>query len=434
MKALNRRQLLKQSAVLAGAGVASTLGFSSNKAWSQTSTGRNLILIFCSGGWDPAMVFDPKDLSNPNVKMPSGNLVTEGDFTYFDADLTSGSVRSFFDAHRDVSSIIRGITVRSISHNGCTKRFLTGTASETAPDFGVLAAHTHGASLPVPYMVLGSSSFVGPYGASSGRVGFNNQLISLLEDESAYPAPPSWPYTQPHFSPSVSDEDQIQAFLQARAERMRAQRGQFGANKKALDDYLTSQTKKVALKENRDRVGELDFFTSLSTQMERAIGLIENDVAWAVNVDTNLQWDSHTGNENSQGGSFQSLFDALKELIDQLKAKDGRETGNKMIDETTVAVISEMGRTPQVNGQNGKDHWGYTSALLIGSGVQGGTVYGGTDDSMIAAPVDFSTGALDDNGVIVETEHFVAGLLELLGVDSSLHFDDVTPFAPFIAG
>jgi hypothetical protein len=428
---LNRRQLIQKGASLATlAALPPVLG--SQKAIAQTLTGRNLILVFCAGGWDVSMVFDPKESGSATVAMPSGSVVEEGSFQYFDADVTNGSTRSFFDTHKDVSAIIRGITVRSISHGGCTKRFLTGGATETAPDFGVLAGHTHGASLPVPYMVLGSTAFVGPYGASAGRVGSNNQVVALLDDESAYSAPSDWPYPQPAFVPDAADDARIQEFLLARSERQRSLRGQYGANQKALEDYETSLEKKIALKAQSAQVGSLNFFTSLGTQMDRAIDLIENDIAWAVSVDTNLEWDSHTNNDNKQGSSYQALFAALDDLITSLKTRNGRGAGNKMIDETTVVVLSEMSRTPQVNNQNGKDHWGYTSALLIGAGVKGGQVFGATDDSLVGTNVNFETGAADTSGTLVETEHFVAGLLQLLGVDPALHLDGVTPFAPFL--
>ena len=41
------------------------------------------------------------------------------------------------------------------------------------------------------------------------------------------------------------------------------------------------------------------------------------------------------------------------------------------MDETTFVVMSEMGRTPALNGNEGKDHWPYTSALVMGPGLQG---------------------------------------------------------------
>ncbi len=92
-----------------------------------------------------------------------------------------------------------------------------------------------------------------------------------------------------------------------------------------------------------------------------------------------------------------------------------------------------MSRTPLLNADEGKDHLGWTSALLIGAGVTGGQAYGGTDDNLAALPVDFASGQPDDAGGIFETDHFVAGLLELVGVDPAAHLRGITPFSPFVA-
>lgn len=51
-----------------------------------------------------------------------------------------------------------------------------------------------------------------------------------------------------------------------------------------------------------------------------------------------------------------------------------------MLEDTTVVVWGEMGRTPTINYQGGRDHWpNVLSALLIGGGMQRGVVVGSTD-------------------------------------------------------
>ena len=46
----------------------------------------------------------------------------------------------------------------------------------------------------------------------------------------------------------------------------------------------------------------------------------------------------------------------------------------------TVVVTSEMGRTPRINPNAGRDHWTFCySAMLAGAGIRGGTVYGESD-------------------------------------------------------
>lgn len=51
-----------------------------------------------------------------------------------------------------------------------------------------------------------------------------------------------------------------------------------------------------------------------------------------------------------------------------------------LLDETLVVTMGEMGRTPKINANGGRDHWTYCySVLLAGAGIRGGSVYGASD-------------------------------------------------------
>ncbi len=51
-----------------------------------------------------------------------------------------------------------------------------------------------------------------------------------------------------------------------------------------------------------------------------------------------------------------------------------------LLDETLVVACGEMGRTPRINANQGRDHWGAAqSVLLAGGGIRGGQVHGATD-------------------------------------------------------
>ena len=51
-----------------------------------------------------------------------------------------------------------------------------------------------------------------------------------------------------------------------------------------------------------------------------------------------------------------------------------------MLDETLVAWTGEFGRTPRVNNNAGRDHWGRVySTMLAGGGIRGGRAYGRSD-------------------------------------------------------
>jgi uncharacterized protein (DUF1501 family) len=85
-------------------------------------------------------------------------------------------------------------------------------------------------------------------------------------------------------------------------------------------------------------------------------------------------WDTHTRN-------FTILKDwNLPQLDQTLSALLADLAGRGLLDEVLVVVMSEMGRTPRVNGNAGRDHWTYCySVLLAGAGLRGGSVCGASD-------------------------------------------------------
>lgn len=87
-----------------------------------------------------------------------------------------------------------------------------------------------------------------------------------------------------------------------------------------------------------------------------------------------LSWDTHWDHfKASKGWLLPGLDQALSALLDDLEQRG-------MLDETLVICLSEMGRTPRINSQSGRDHWvGAYNALLAGAGIQKGAVHGATD-------------------------------------------------------
>jgi hypothetical protein len=86
-------------------------------------------------------------------------------------------------------------------------------------------------------------------------------------------------------------------------------------------------------------------------------------------------WDSHSDN-------FARHRDVLIPPTDHGYAaliEDLDERG--LLDETLVIALGEFGRTPQINGGGGRDHWpDCFHVLLAGGGIRGGAVYGSSDN------------------------------------------------------
>jgi uncharacterized protein DUF1501 len=85
-------------------------------------------------------------------------------------------------------------------------------------------------------------------------------------------------------------------------------------------------------------------------------------------------WDTHTRNfhilKNVNLPEFDQTYTALLEDLD----------GRGLLDETLIVVMSEMGRTPRINGNAGRDHWTYCYGMwFAGAGIRGGSVVGASD-------------------------------------------------------
>src|SRR5206468_10406969 len=122
------------------------------------------------------------------------------------------------------------------------------------------------------------------------------------------------------------------------------------------------------------------------------------------------QFDSHANNDPDQMKLIPELLAGIAYLV--------RRAGDLKIREQLVVVVqSEMGRTPNYNAGNGKDHWSIGSVLFLGRGIKGNRVVGATDAKQFPIPVDPRTLMLArEHGIRVRPEHVHAAPREFAGV------------------
>ena len=109
--------------------------------------------------------------------------------------------------------------------------------------------------------------------------------------------------------------------------------------------------------------------------IESGVSLVQvNWTRWETDDNVAPAWDTHAKNS-------QRLKEALMPPMDQAYSAlldDLSERG--LLDETLVVWMGEFGRSPKINPQGGRDHWGHVfSVALAGGGVKGGAVYGQSD-------------------------------------------------------
>lgn len=127
-----------------------------------------------------------------------------------------------------------------------------------------------------------------------------------------------------------------------------------------------------------ERYGKNKF--GLSLLMARR--LVEAGVSMVqVNLGKNSSWDTHLRNfPNLKENLLPYMDRAVSGLLDDLA-----ESG--LLENTLVVVTGEFGRTPKINPDGGRDHWGpVMTSLFAGAGVRGGSVIGATDQ-IAAQPI-----------------------------------------------
>lgn len=147
----------------------------------------------------------------------------------------------------------------------------------------------------------------------------------------------------------------------------------YGEFQRRAADILVSTNARTAfvMEQESDRTRDRYGRTTFGQSALLARRLIERDVRF---VTVNYGgWDHHAqiwNGLNRKLPEFDQGFSALIEDLDQ----------RGLLATTLVVAMGEFGRTPVINRDTGRDHWGPAASLLFaGAGARGGLVLGQTD-------------------------------------------------------
>ncbi|MCM8531942.1 MAG: DUF1501 domain-containing protein [Lentisphaeraceae bacterium] len=115
-------------------------------------------------------------------------------------------------------------------------------------------------------------------------------------------------------------------------------------------------------------------------------------------------WDTHINNFGGSQNLCREIDNGLSALIQDLKAMD-------KYDETLILVAGEFGRTPRINGNDGRDHYAHSWSALLCSGSLKSSVIGETSPD----------GVKVKSGITVPQLSY--SIYELLGANPNEWFD-----------
>ena len=121
-------------------------------------------------------------------------------------------------------------------------------------------------------------------------------------------------------------------------------------------------------------------------------------------------WDLHSRNFEALQGELLPMIDqSISALLEDLDRRGS-------LQETLVVCMGEFGRTPKINKNAGRDHWGEcSSTVLAGGGIRGGQVYGKSDRNA-AYPQSHP----------VDPADIQATIYHCLGLDAQQHMYDLS--------
>lgn len=366
----------------------------------RSDTRGRFLFVHAEGGWDPLCVFAPMFGAAGIDLEPDAAPWTIGGLALVDHP-ERPSTRAFFERHHENVALLNGVSTRSVNHETCQLVALTGSTSADRADWGTMLGHAARDTSSLPHLVVSGPVVPGPYSVfvaqAQGRL---QQAIdgTILEDNDAPLAPPA-----------TAPAHVIDRWLATRAEAF--ERRHPGLARAAdLREAVARSRSLVDGRLEQELTGDSDFPGRIDT----AISALSAGICRCASVGTDFIWDTHDDN-SAQSGLFETFFADLDRLLESLRSTPG-PTGGVLADDTTVVVTSEMARTPAYNATGGRDHWPYTSMLLIGPGVVGDRSFGAFSPLYTGVGVG-SDSMLDPAIPGISAESLGATLLTLADID-----------------
>lgn len=401
-----RRDFLKLCG-LAGLGLA--VPFRSREARAAEKKdepygGPYYVVFNASGGWDTTYLMDPKGVNGINRLYKEGDILTKGAHKYAPnkKDAKGGMCNEdFYSEFGNELLTFNGLDYSVNNHSPGARYMATGKLDSLAyPTFAALVAACRGPDCPLAFLTFGNYSATGNLVAMS-RVPYLPSLKKIALADAVEGNERS-PYHDKFALDRIEEALKEQNTASGAAPRLpRAER--------AENMLYAAQVNSKALQRVTQYIPATAPKGRLEQQVEIALASFKAGVCVSANL-TIGQFDSHANNDPDQMKLIPEFLAGIAHLI--------RRAGELKIREQLVVVVqSEMGRTPDYNAGNGKDHWSIGSVMFLGRGIKGNRVIGATDLKQFAVPLDTKTLRLDkEKGVRVRPEHVHEALRELAGV------------------
>jgi len=391
----NRREFLRVGGLALGGLTLADLAAARAADGDSLLTGKSVVFLFMHGGPPQIETFDPKMGAPSEIRSVSGEVRTSLPGVSYGATFPqlaklahkTAVVRSFVtgDGNHDIKPLVcrdtyganpGSIFARVAGNNHAT----TGTPTNVAlfprsvnPDaqaanhsFGNFLSAGKFGSAYMPFEPGGGGQLQKDMTLTipKDRLDHRKELLDQLDDlqRAAESAGSSDPFREQAFGVLLGGVSKAFDLSQE--------------NPKLVERYDTSGILPAAnvSPKWKNRKNYLDHMNSLGKQMLLARRLCEAGCGF-VTVTTNFVWDFHADENNAtvqEGLRYVGApFDrAVSAFIEDVESRG-------LSDKILLVACGEMGRSPKINKNGGRDHWGALAPLLLyGGGLKMGQVVG----------------------------------------------------------
>ncbi len=398
-----RRDFIK-CCTLAGLGLSIPRALHAASKENVAYKGPYYVVFNASGGWDTTYLMDPKGINEINRLYKEGDILTQGRHKFApNAKHIQGGM-SNEDFYKEFGSellTLNGLDYSVNNHSPGARYMATGKLDSLAyPTFAALVAACKGPTCPISFLTFGNYSNTGNVVAMS-RVPYPQSLQRIANAD----------YVEGNVRSPYHDDfalDRIERALEeqntARASQLRLPR-----QERAQSMLYAAQVNSKALQRVTPFIPKSIPKERLSQQAEIALASFKAGVCVSANLSIG-QFDSHANNDVDQMKLIPEFLAGIAYFI-------RRAEELKIRDKLVVIIQSEMGRTPDYNKGNGKDHWSVGSIMFIGPGIKGDRLIGATDEKQLHVPLNPQTLVTDkEKGIRVRPEHIHHALRQFAGI------------------
>jgi len=368
------------------------------------------------------MVFDNKLDSSFVENEPGIRAVTGADNLPFLHHPSRPAVNTWFQNYGSNAVIVNGLYSPSMERQSAFAGMFTAVPSgKNRPvDFLTYYAASLRPTILAPHVVFDAPYAPGDY----EQVAFKITKARLGEYLSGIPNGPSF------------SESQKTALL----EYQKVVWGKFlnSLHQNSLDsskvrsiyaNLLREKNLEKVLKDATTKLGSQGSESQLLRSGKLALEMFANGSSLCATIQAGRTryWDTSYGHTARQNAGFQNLFGDLSKMISHAASLG-------IQDKLLIIVASEMGKSPRFNQQQGKDPWPYTSALLWGGLLNGGTVHGRTDTYLRGMKIDPVFGnQTSDNMIQPRMANIFSAIYLAVGVPYKLITPDYKPMSSILS-